>query len=72
MSCIKILSYIIPYFGNRRILPYGKMEVEYNGERKTVKFGDVDSCGTFFIVFNRKRFYFRNVGGLYSPIFQFD
>lgn len=73
MRCMKILSYTIPMYGNKRNTPYGKMLVEHEGEQKVVPFGDFDmSTGLSYITFNRKRYYFRNVGSLYSPKFVFE
>lgn len=71
MRCVKLLSYIIPMHGNKHVNPYGKMLVEHEGEQKTVKFGDLEA-GRPYIVFNRKRYYFQNEGGLYNPKFVFE
>jgi hypothetical protein len=65
MRCVSILSYTVPLYGNHHIFPYGEMLVEHQGEEKVVKFSD------FSITFNRKRFFFRNVGDLYHPKFEF-
>ena len=73
MRCVKILSYTIPMYGNKHAIPYGKMLVEHEGKEKTVPFGGFDmGAGLQFITFERKIFFFRNVGGLYSPRFVFD
>lgn len=68
MHCLKILSYTIPMFGNKRVLPYGKMLVEHEGEQKVVAFGGQEA-GRPYILFNRKRYYFQNDGSLYNPKF---
>ena len=68
MRCVKILSYTIPMYGNKHAIPYGKMLVEHEGKEKTVPFGGFDmGAGLQFITFERKRFFFRNVGGRSSP-----
>lgn len=72
MRCMKILSYTIPTAGNKRSLPYGTMKVEHEGKTKTVPFGNIDGLGRNFITFQRKRYYFKNTGGLYDPKFEFD
>lgn len=72
MECVKILSYTIPMFGNRRSWLYGKLLVKHNSKEKVVRFGKTDEVGRNYITFNRKRYYFRNVGDLYSPKIVFE
>lgn len=70
MPTIKeIVEYIVPYFGNRRSLPYGKLLVSCGEQEKTCPIME-DSDGQY-VVFNRKRRYLRNAGSLYSPVFEF-
>ena len=71
MQVVRLDSYVIPPYGNRHTEPYGRMQVEHNGKRKTVRFGERDSFGRSFIVFDRKRYFFRNEGSLYAPRFVF-
>ena len=66
MRCVEIRDYTIPMFGNKRAFPYGKMLVEHEGEQRVVAFGDQEA-GQTYIVFNRKRYCFQNVGSLYHP-----
>lgn len=72
MRFIRLESYIIPIFGNRRAEPYGRMVVEHVGKTRTVRFGAVDDQGRQYITFGRRRYYFQNRGSLYSPKFVFD
>lgn len=70
MPTIKeIVEYIVPYFGNRRSLPYGKLLVSCGEQEKTCPIME-DGAGQY-IVFDRKRHYVRNAGSLYSPVFEF-
>lgn len=71
MEVKKILSYTVPLYGNRRIFPYGRMCVAHEGKEYVVRFGDLDNEGRFYITAARRRFYFRNVGSLYAPHFEF-
>lgn len=71
MRFIKFVSYTIPLSGNKRHLPYGRMVVELNGVRKTVRFGEIDGLGRSYVIFNRRRYYFNNKGDLYNPIIVF-
>lgn len=63
----KIKNYTIPQYGNNRILPYGDLTVTDGENRKTCKIQD-DGANQY-ITFNRKRYYVRNAGTLYSPKF---
>ena len=47
------------------------MLVEHEGEQRVVAFGDQEA-GQTYIVFNRKRYCFQNVGSLYNPKFVFE
>lgn len=65
-----ILSWTIPYFGNRHIIPYGTLLVT---DGKTVKAcktrGDLeyDNSDYQYITFQRKRYRVVNKGHLHSP-----
>lgn len=65
----KLIEYTIPFFGNRRCLPYGKMLISGGGKKKVCEIREdgVDQ----YIIFNRKRYYIQNNGSLYSPCFEF-
>lgn len=70
MPTIKeIVEYIVPFFGNRHSLPYGKLLISCGGHEKPCKIME-DGAGQY-IVFDRERHYVRNTGGLYSPVFEF-
>lgn len=70
MPTIKgIVEYIIPYFGNRRSLPYGKLIVSNGSHEKICPIME-DSYGQY-VTFGRERRYLRNAGSLYSPVFEF-
>lgn len=71
MKFIKLVDYTIPMFGNKRLLPYGRMVVEQDGVRKTVRFGEFDVFGGAYITFNRRRYYYENRGDLYNPVIVF-
>ncbi|MBQ3543488.1 MAG: hypothetical protein IJA34_00625 [Lachnospiraceae bacterium] len=60
-------NYIVPFCGNKRILPYGDLIISDGESRKTVKIKDEGEKQ--YITFNRKKYYVRNAGSLYSPKF---
>ena len=60
-----IIKFTIPMFGNKHSSPYFTLEVSNGDATKIVKSKE-DSLGTFF-TFNRKRYYFNNIGSLYNP-----
>lgn len=60
-------NYTIPYYGNKRIQPYGDLVISDGENRKTCKIQD--DGAKQYITFNRKRYYVRNAGRLYSPKF---
>lgn len=60
-------NYTIPYCGNKRIQPYGDLVISDGENRKTCKIQD--DGAKQYITFNRKRYYVRNAGRLYSPKF---
>lgn len=63
----ELRNYTIPYFGNKRTLPYGNLVISDGEGRKTCKIQD--DGAKQYITFNRKRYYVRNAGRLYSPKF---
>lgn len=63
----KLKNYIISYCGNKRILPYGDLVVSDGENQKTCKIHEEGEKQ--YITFNRKRYYVRNAGSLYSPKF---
>lgn len=63
----ELKGYTIPCYGNRRIQPYGDLVISDGESRKTVKIKD-EGAKQYF-TFNRKRYYIRNAGSLYSPKF---
>lgn len=60
-------NYTIPYYGNKRIQPYGDLVISDGESRKTYKIQE-DRVKQY-ITFNRKRYYVRNAGRLYNPKF---
>lgn len=66
-TILKLIDYTIPYYGNKRIMPYGKLLVDDGEVSKVVPIED-DGIYQYF-TFNRKRFYVANVGSLYSPAY---
>ena len=63
----ELKNYIIPYFVNKRTKPYGNLVISDGESRKTCKIQE--DGGKQYITFNRKRYYIRNAGRLYSPKF---
>lgn len=61
----KICDYTIPIFGNKRVLPYAKLLVSDGITEKLRPI--IDDGGRQYITFNRKRYYIKNAGSLYSP-----
>lgn len=63
----ELTNYTIPYYGSKRILPYGYLVVSDGEERKIaeIKYEGAKQ----YIVFNQKRYYVCNAGSLYSPKF---
>lgn len=53
-------NYTIPYYGNKRIQPYGDLVISDGECRKTCKIQD--DGAKQYITFNRKRYYVRNAG----------
>lgn len=60
-------NYTIPYYGNKRIQPYGDLVISDGESQKTYKIQE-DRVKQY-ITFNRKRYYVRNAGRLYNPKF---
>lgn len=71
MDKISILDYVVPSFGNKRTEPYGKLEVEINGEKRVIPFGEKENRGGRIFVKATEEREIRNVGSLYSPKFEF-
>lgn len=67
IKIIELQNYTVPYFGNKRIQPYGDLVVSDGITQKTVKI--MDDGDKQYIIFNRKRYYVRNAGTLYRPKF---
>lgn len=70
MIQVQVINWIVPYFGNVHIMPYGTLRVT-NGEVtkicKTKGDKNTDVLGYQYITFQRKRYKVINVGRLYSP-----
>lgn len=58
----ELRDYTIPYHGNNRSMPYGKLLVTDGKEEKTVRIMD-DGYNQYF-TFKKKRYYIVNVGTL--------
>ena len=63
----KLKNYTVPYCGNKRRFSYGDLVVSDGEIRKTVKIQEEGV--NQYVTFNRKRYYVRNAGTLYSPKF---
>lgn len=68
VQIIKVLKWTIPFFGNRRHFPYGKLLVSDGIKERVVKTKEDSSRS--YITFNRRRYAIRNNGSLYSPKLQ--
>lgn len=68
IEILRIVDYTIPMYGNKRIFPYGKVEVSNGTDIKVVKFEGDNFCKPSF-TFNRKRYFMENIGSLYNPNF---
>lgn len=71
----QVINWIIPYFGNSHIMPYGSLKVTDGKETKICKTkGDkvTDSIGYQYITFQRKRYKVINIGALSSPIIKLE
>lgn len=67
---INIVSWTIPFFGNRHFCPYGLLEVSDGTTTKICRTkGDTigDYTGYQYITFKRKRYEVVNKGRLYAP-----
>ena len=65
-----VMEWVIPHFGNRHIMPYGKLLVTDGTKEKICKTkGDLeyDESDYQYITFQRKRYRVINNGSLYSP-----
>lgn len=65
----QIIDWTIPYYGNRHIIPYGKLLVSDGETEKICKTkGDTEfEHGLQYITFKRKRYLVVNCGSMYSP-----
>ncbi len=66
---VKIIEWILPYFGNRHIIPYGKLLVSDGVDKKICKTkGDTEfERGPQYITFKRKRYRVVNEGTRHNP-----
>jgi len=64
----KLIGYIIPLYGNKRVLPYGSLVVSDGIDKKIVDIKE--DRGRWYFIFKRKRYYISNIGSLYNPHFQ--
>lgn len=62
LEVVQIIKYTIPFFGNKRSHPYGKIKVSDGKDTKIVNFEN-DS-----FTFKRKRYQLENIGSLYNAI----
>ena len=68
---IRVIKWVIPYFGNKHFQPYGTLLVT-EGEHTQVcrtkgdTYSEASSIGQY-VTFRRKRYKVINNGGLYSP-----
>lgn len=69
MQIVGIVGYTIPFYGNRRCMPYGKIKILQNGIETLRPIKDAPD-GTQYITVARKRYTVVNVGGLYSPVYK--
>lgn len=65
---LKTLDFTIPMFGNKRSMVYGTLLVTDGTTEKKVKIKD-DGSKQYF-TFNRKRFYVKRCGRLYSSYWE--
>ena len=74
VKILKIIDYTIPMYGNRRCLPYGKLKVTDGTTTKVVdiKDGTKEEGYRQYFTFNRRRYYLKSVGSLYSPCYEVD
>ena len=74
LKVVKLISYTIPMYGNKRIHPYGSLIVTDGITEKRVSFGCRKDKRGFqlppgrdYYTFNRKRYSCENTGSLYYP-----
>lgn len=65
----QIINWTIPYYGNRHIIPYGKLLISDGVDEKLCKTkGDTEfDIGPQYITFKRKRYEVVNKGTMYNP-----
>lgn len=64
----ELISYTIPFYGNKRTSPYGKLLVSDGVDEKIVRI--IEEGWRQYFTFKRKRYYVENCGRLYSPDFR--
>ena len=67
---LELKNYTIPFYGNRRNLPYFTLEIVVTEKGNAVTKEVVtkeDDEGRRYFVHNRRRYYVENIGSLYSP-----
>ena len=69
VELLKVLSYTIPTYGNKRLFPYATLKIRNSkGEIKTVK--TLEEDGRTFIRVDGFEYVIKNKGSLYSPILE--
>lgn len=63
---IKIISYVIPLYGNKKIFPYGTGLLKIDNENKKIKY-EVGTDKTIIINHKKITGIITNEGSLYSP-----
>ena len=74
VKILGIVEYILPMYGNRRCLPYGKLKVTDGTLTKVVPIKDgtqADGWRQYF-TFNRKRYWIKSVGSRHNPAYEVD
>lgn len=64
VSILETVSYVIPMFGNKRSVPYGKLRVSDGAKERIVPIKE-DGIRQYFTL-NYKRHYVQRKGPLYS------
>lgn len=65
---IGIAKYVIPLFGNKKGEPYGSLYVSCDGKAMKKRIRTARD-GRLFFTANRNRYYVKNFGTLFSPMF---
>lgn len=64
----KVIDYMVPFLGNKRVLPYATLLVSDGKITKVIKTKE-DQNGQY-LVFKKKRYGIKNLGSLYCPRLQ--